>query len=115
MKMSIMCAVMFAGLVGCAGNQSNLSSQIDALEKREHQMAWQLESMKEDVAKTKAPISDGTKKAEEVAAEAKKTASEVWDWVSSHSKAAWDSEMSVDARERFQKCWNDLSKKGNGK
>ena len=99
MKLSLALIGLVAclSLAGCAGNQGT-QAQLDALQKRAHSQDEQIADLEARAAKLKEQTVTGSQSA--------------WDWTSQHAQDAWNSQTSVEARARLQKCWDDIK---NGK
>jgi hypothetical protein len=97
MKLSLisLTVVGLLTLSGCAHQESNtLRSQVDALEHQARNQDEQINALQSELARAKASGSD--------------TFDQAWSWVKTHSESAWNSDTSVDARARLEKCWNDI-------
>jgi hypothetical protein len=95
MKLSLALIGLVAtlSLVGCAGNQGT-QAQLDALTKRAHEQDAQIADLEARAAKLKEQTVT--------------TSQSAWDWTSQKAQDAWNSQVSQEARARFQKCWDDL-------
>lgn len=95
MKRGLVALTLVASLsvMGCAADQG-MKAQVDSLQKRAHEQDAQIADLKTKAATLK----DKTVTASETA----------WEWTVRQSKDAWNSDTSVEARTRFEKCWNDL-------
>lgn len=82
-------------LSGCANTQNNtLRSQVDAAERTARNQEEQINALQAQLAKAKESGSE--------------TFDQAWAWVKTNSESAWNSDTSVDARKRLEKCWNDI-------
>lgn len=82
-------------VTGCASTSSNsLRSQVDELEKTARKQDEQINELQAKLAQAK---DSGVS-----------TFDQAWDWVSTHSSQAWNSDTSKDARARLQHCWDDI-------
>jgi uncharacterized protein YlxW (UPF0749 family) len=79
--------------MGCAADQG-MKAQVDQLQQRAHQQDAQIADLEARAAKLKD--------------QSVTTSQSAWEWTSQHAQEAWNSDISQDARARFQKCWNDL-------
>ena len=95
MKLSLIAVAFVASLslMGCAADQG-MKAQVEQLQKRAHEQDQQIADL--EVRATKLKEQSST------------TAGSAWDWTSQKAQEAWNSELSQDARLRFQKCWTDL-------
>jgi outer membrane murein-binding lipoprotein Lpp len=95
MKLSLIALTFVASLslMGCAADQG-MKAQVDQLQQRAHQQDAQIADLE---ARAKA-LKEGTVTTSQTA----------WEWTSQHAQDAWNSDISQDARARFQKCWTDL-------
>lgn len=101
MKLSLisLSVIGLIALSGCASTQTNtLRSQVDSLERQARNQDEQINALQSQLAKAKESGSDNFEQA--------------WSWVKTHSESAWNSETSVEARARLEKCWNDLKASG---
>lgn len=95
MKPSLIAVALVASLslMGCAADQG-MKAQVAQLQQQAHDQDQQIADLNARAAKLKEQTST--------------TAGTAWDWTSQKAQDAWNSELSQDARLRFQKCWTDL-------
>jgi hypothetical protein len=92
------CSMLF----GCTGSSQNaeLHSQVDALQKREVQL-------NADIAHLQSQLQDQAKEVS-LKDQAIAAAQKAWNWTKSEAEAAWNSDLSTEARTRMEKCYYDL-------
>jgi len=83
-------AVLSVTGCGVTAENNRLRSQVDAQQQHIREQDYKLAELQ---------------KAKDAGAS---TFDQAWDWVKVHSAEAWNSDTSVDARERFRRCWIDL-------
>lgn len=93
MKFKVFVLACSIAMMGCAGSNANLQTEVDALKKRTVEQDKQIAELKE---KTKSDTSEEAAKA--------------WAWIKTQSGSAWDSVKSGQAQDKFKRCWEELNK-----
>ena len=96
-KSYLLVAISLVFVSGCASQNDSLQARYNALETKEQAQEKQLADLKTQEQPMQDKVVNGAKDA--------------YNWTADELTAAYNSDTSVEARARLQKCWDDLNKK----